>query len=154
MLLRPVVVVLLRLSVLFGRREKVGRSLHVVFSLRHSLVWRNCMASLDRSGNFFQCPNCQEIDEHIIGDFKNFERDGNLFDADLKDSEGLAQNSERFNQHTTVNCAGEIKHSCVIDFTQQELSDKESPLSKLFSKRIRARKCPNCGLLTKMTRLP
>ena len=126
----------------------------MVYPLRYSLVWRNSMAESNRSKDILLCPNCMEIGEHVVGDYKTRKLSGHLFDAELPDGQALSQTSEKFKRHALINCAGEVTRSCVVDFARQEILDVESPLSKLFSKRIRAKKCPNCGMLTKLSRLP
>ncbi len=102
-----------------------------------------------------QCFVCLNISENIIGEYKTRQdENGYLFDATLPDAEVLSQASKHFEKHALINCEGEITHSCVEDFAQLELLKPTSPLSQLISKRIRAMKCPHCGYLTELSRLP
>ena len=113
------------------------------------------MATLDKSKTLTQCPVCLKIDEHKLGQYKAREdENGYLFDATLPDTEVLLQASKHFEKHALMKCDGSITHSCVKDFVQLELLEPDSPLSKLISKRIRAMKCPHCGYLTELSRLP
>ena len=113
------------------------------------------MATFDTSKTLTQCPVCLKIDEHKLGQYKAREdENGYLFDATLPDAEALSQASKHFEKHALINCEGKITHTCVEDFAQLELLEPTSPLSQLISKRIRAMKCPHCGYLTELSRLP
>lgn len=100
------------------------------------------------------CPACLMVGEHQVGQFKAVVVNGALFDAGTTDSDALAALSEGFKTHTIAECGGEISHACVKEYAEQELAQPESPLSRLFATRIRSRKCPSCGYLTKLSRLP
>jgi len=113
------------------------------------------MATFDTSRNYTQCPVCLNISEHVIGDYKTRQDErGYLFDAALPDGEALKKTSIKFDEHALMKCDGSISHDCLEDFVQLELLKADSPFSKLMSKRIRAMKCPHCGFLTELSRLP
>ena len=113
------------------------------------------MATLDKSKTLTQCPVCLQIDEHIIGEYKTRQDEsGYLFDAALPDDEALSQTSKNFEEYALIKCDGEVTYSCVENFAQLEMLETDSPLSNLFSKRIRASKCPHCGYLIELSRLP
>ena len=112
------------------------------------------MAIFDQSPPLTQCPVCLRIDLHIVGEFKTREENGILFDADMPDAEALSLTSRNFEEHALMKCDGSITHECLEGFVQLELLEPASPLSMLVTKRIRALKCPVCGHLTKLSRLP
>ncbi len=113
------------------------------------------MATFDTSKTLTQCPVCLQISEHVIGDYKTRQdENGFLFDSALPDGEALVQTSQKFEEHALINCEGEITRSCVEGFAQLELLKQDSPLTQLLSRRIRAMKCPHCGYLTELSRLP
>ena len=120
----------------------------------YSFPW-GIMATFDTSKTLTQCPVCLQIDEHVIGDYKTRQdENGYLFDAALPDAVALKKTSIKFDEHALMKCDGSITHDCLEGFVQLELLTPDSPLSKLFSKRIRAMKCPHCGYLTELSRLP
>ncbi len=112
------------------------------------------MVTFDTSKTLTQCTVCLQISEHVIGEYKTRQdENGYLFDAALPDGEALVQTSQKF-EHTLMRCDGSITRNCLEDFVQLELLEPASPLSMLMSKRIRALKCPHCGFLTELSRLP
>jgi hypothetical protein len=98
------------------------------------------------------CPLCSEVSEHKIGEAREDEN-GDIFESSLTDTEALKQTNTRFKTHLLIDCEGSVTRSCAEGFIRQEILENDSPLSKLFSKRVRIKTCPICGLRTK-SRLP
>jgi hypothetical protein len=98
---------------------------------------------------------CLQIDLHLPGAYRTRQdENGALFDADMPDAEALSLASRKFEEHVLMKCDGSITHDCLDQYVQLELLEPASPLSMLVTKRIRALKCPHCGFLTKLSRLP
>lgn len=100
------------------------------------------------------CPACLMIGDQPVGHYRAIEIEGRLFDGGMSDEDALSAASELLKQHALKECDGEISHECLQEYAEQEIAQPASPLSKLFAPRVRARKCPYCGCLTKLSRLP
>ena len=100
------------------------------------------------------CIACGRFGSHTHGLFRVDGRSG-LLNEDVVDSAStLAAASQRFKKHALIKCDGEITSTCLNEYLRKEISQPTSPLSKLFSSRVRGRRCDYCGHIIKLSRLP
>jgi hypothetical protein len=102
-----------------------------------------------------KCSLCGFVGVQITGVYKAIEMDGNLFDCDDDVSDDLSELSKQFKAYITDECNGELSSDRLREFlTKQHSQSGSHPLSRMFARRIRARKCTICGHLVKLSRLP
>jgi hypothetical protein len=102
-----------------------------------------------------RCAVCGFVGAQITGVYKAIEIDGNLFDCHDDVAKDLSDLNDEFKAYITDECHGELSSDRLREFlTKQHSQSGSHPLSRMFARRIRARKCKNCGHLVELSRLP
>ena len=102
----------------------------------------------------YLCPACRSETKHECGLFKAVEINGQLVSVESSLSDDTQTLSDRYKQFV-IKKGGELSQESLRTFLNQQLIQQGShPLSRMFARRYRARKCIQCGHLVKLSRLP